>query len=389
VSNTTAAASAGGKAGERQPQERNGMYSAPPPMSIDTSKFYYATFKTAKGDIKVQLFADRTPQTVNNFIFLAREGFYDNTTFHRVLDSFMAQGGDPTGTGAGGPGYQFEDEFDPSLSFDRSGLLAMANSGPGTNGSQFFITFAPADWLNQRHTIFGEIVEGTEILNALTRRDPEQSPTTPGDTLTTVTIEESDTSILPPPPPTPTPFAPSALDANGRPLAAVELEKRTGYFNTAPDSVIDAGQAYTAAFATSQGVITVTLRSDLAPKAVNNFVLLADLGFYDNTPVNAVQPGQFVIIGSPGNRPDSDAGYKLLPESNLPVDLGPGLLAYLPLQSTAEGVLTSGSQLFFTLSTPSPEDTLNFSFFGAVIGGQEVLPKLTLSDTIQSAVVVR
>ena len=110
-------------------------------MTIDPSKVYIATFKTEKGDIVTELYADRAPVTVNNLVFLANEGFYDNTTFHRVLEDFMAQGGDPTGTGAGGPGYQFEDEIDFELSFDRPGLLAMANSGPGTNGSQFFFTF--------------------------------------------------------------------------------------------------------------------------------------------------------------------------------------------------------------------------------------------------------
>ncbi len=130
------------------PMARDGMYTAPPEMTIDAAKFYYATIATEKGDIQVQLFADRAPMTVNNFVFLARAGFYNNTTFHRVIDAFMAQAGDPTATGAGGPGYDFEDEFFPGLGFDRPGLLAMANRGPATNGSQFFITLAPTEWLN-------------------------------------------------------------------------------------------------------------------------------------------------------------------------------------------------------------------------------------------------
>ena len=124
----------------------------------------------------------------------------------------MAQAGDPTGTGAGGPGYQFEDEINEGLVFDRPNLLAMANAGPGTNGSQFFITFAPVDWLNGKHTIFGEVIEGTDVLPKLTRRDPSQNPDFLGDELISVTIEESDTSTLPtplPPTPTPTPYAPS------------------------------------------------------------------------------------------------------------------------------------------------------------------------------------
>ncbi|MBV7338411.1 peptidylprolyl isomerase [Chloroflexi bacterium TSY] len=122
-------------------------------MTIDPERYYYAMFKTEKGDMKIQLFAERAPVTVNNFVFLARDGYYNDTVFHRVLEGFMAQGGDPTGTGSGGPGYEFEDEFFPGLEFDRRGLLAMANRGPTTNGSQFFITFGPTEWLNGGHTL--------------------------------------------------------------------------------------------------------------------------------------------------------------------------------------------------------------------------------------------
>ena len=167
------------------------QWSTPPDMVINPAKTYYATFKTEKGNIKIKLFADKAPKTVNNLVFLAREGFYDNTTFHRVLEGFMAQGGDPTGTGRGGPGYHFEDEFHPDLQFDRPGLLAMANAGPGTNGSQFFITYAPATWLNNRHTIFGEVVEGMDVARSLTPRDPMKNPASPGDTLHTIEITEA------------------------------------------------------------------------------------------------------------------------------------------------------------------------------------------------------
>ena len=167
------------------------QYSAAPPMTIDTSKQYFATFKMAKGgEFVVKLFPDKAPKTVNNFVFLAQQGFYDGTTFHRVLDGFMAQGGDPTGTGMGGPGYQFEDEFSPDLTFDRAGLLAMANSGPNTNGSQFFITYAPTPHLNGKHTIFGEVIEGMDVVNNITRRDPDQSPDFEGDAIETITITE-------------------------------------------------------------------------------------------------------------------------------------------------------------------------------------------------------
>ncbi|MBL8100859.1 MAG: peptidylprolyl isomerase [Anaerolineales bacterium] len=143
------------------------------------------------GEFVIELFDDKAPITVNNFVFLAREGFYDGTTFHRVLDGFMAQGGDPTGTGTGGPGYSFEDEFSDDLVFDREGLLAMANNSiPNTNGSQFFITFAPTPHLNGLHTIFGEVIEGMDVVNALTRRDPNQAPDFEGDAIKTITITE-------------------------------------------------------------------------------------------------------------------------------------------------------------------------------------------------------
>jgi cyclophilin family peptidyl-prolyl cis-trans isomerase len=167
------------------------FYASAPPMTIDVNKKYSVTFKMAKGgEFVAELFDDQAPKTVNNFVFLAREGYYNGTTFHRVLDGFMAQGGDPTGTGSGGPGYQFEDEIDPNLTFDRAGLLAMANAGPNTNGSQFFITYAPTPHLNGLHTIFGEIIQGMDVVNSITRRDPQQNPTFEGDVIETITITE-------------------------------------------------------------------------------------------------------------------------------------------------------------------------------------------------------
>ena len=241
----TVASAEGGSAASLEAAARNGMYSAPPPMTIDPSKVYYATLKTDKGDIKVQLFPECAPLAVNNLVFLAREGYYDNTTFHRVLDGFMAQAGDPTGSGAGGPGYQFEDEFLCDVGFDRPGLLAMANAGPATNGSQFFITFAPTEWLNGLHTIFGEVVEGSEVLDQLTRRDPNAAPAGEGDKLLTIVIEESDVSQLAEAPsvmPTPVPLAPSDVDAADRPLAGLTGAEKANYFNTPPAQILDASK---------------------------------------------------------------------------------------------------------------------------------------------------
>jgi len=143
-----------------------------PDFKLDLSKKYFATFKTDKGDIKVELFASKVPTTVNNFVFLAKEGYYDDTIFHRVINDFMVQGGDPTGTGRGGPGYSFRDEFEPTLKHDKPGILSMANAGPNTNGSQFFLTHVPTPWLDGKHAVFGEIVEGLDVLMAIPARDP-------------------------------------------------------------------------------------------------------------------------------------------------------------------------------------------------------------------------
>lgn len=168
------------------------FYEAAPPMTIDVNKKYLATFKMATGgEFVVELFADKAPKTVNNFVFLAREGFYNGTTFHRVLDDFMAQGGDPTGTGTGGPGYKFEYEGN-DLTFDKPGVVAMANEGAATptNGSQFFITFVPYPSLNGGYTIFGQVIEGMDVVNGITRRDPQQDPAFEGDAIETITITE-------------------------------------------------------------------------------------------------------------------------------------------------------------------------------------------------------
>jgi cyclophilin family peptidyl-prolyl cis-trans isomerase/tetratricopeptide (TPR) repeat protein len=180
----------GQRAGDLPPAQRNALYDEPPPLIIDLQKSYQATIVTEKGNIVVELFDNRVPATVNNFVFLAREGFYDNTTFHRVLPGFMAQAGDPTGTGSGGPGYAFADEFDPTLRHDSPGVLSMANAGANTNGSQFFITYEATPWLDDRHSVFGQVIEGMEVLESLTPRDPQQNPSFAGDKILTIVIEE-------------------------------------------------------------------------------------------------------------------------------------------------------------------------------------------------------
>ena len=166
------------------------QYSAAPPLQIDTSKSYTATVKMAKGgEFVIQLYAAKAPITVNSFVFLARQGYFDGLTFHRVLAGFMAQGGDPTGRGSGGPGYSFVNE-DSDLKFDKAGVVAMANAGRDTNGSQFFITFAPQEQLNGDYTIFGQVISGMDVVNGISLRDPDQNPTTPGDAIASITIDE-------------------------------------------------------------------------------------------------------------------------------------------------------------------------------------------------------
>jgi peptidyl-prolyl cis-trans isomerase B (cyclophilin B) len=165
-------------------------YNTAPSMQIDPAKSYQAIFHTSRGDFTVDLFAKDAPITVNNFVFLAREGFYNGTTFHRVLRGFMAQGGDPTATGTGGPGYQWDDE--PSalaLKHDGAGVLSMANAGRNTNGSQFFITFVPTPHLNGKHAVFGRVSSGMDVVNSIRERDPGRDRQ-PGDTINSIEIVE-------------------------------------------------------------------------------------------------------------------------------------------------------------------------------------------------------
>src|SRR5215813_9772362 len=156
------------------------QYSAPPPLTIDPSKKYSAVFNTSRGEILCELFAKEAPNTVNNFVFLARDKFYDGIVFHRVIPNFMIQGGDPTGSGRGGPGYKFADEFKGNPHKHQVGSLSMANAGPNTNGSQFFITHVVTDWLDGKHTVFGKVSSGQDVVNAIQA----------GDELIGVTINE-------------------------------------------------------------------------------------------------------------------------------------------------------------------------------------------------------
>jgi cyclophilin family peptidyl-prolyl cis-trans isomerase len=162
-----------------------------PPMTIDPTRQYIATLQTEKGDIVIELFADKAPLAVNSFIFLAQNGWFDNVTFHRVIPGFVAQSGDPSGTGYGTPGYAFKNEISSNLKYDGPGVVGMANAGPDSNGSQFFITYAPQPSLDGGYTIFGKVIQGMDVAANLTARDPSQSAELPpGDKILSVTIEE-------------------------------------------------------------------------------------------------------------------------------------------------------------------------------------------------------
>jgi peptidylprolyl isomerase/peptidyl-prolyl cis-trans isomerase B (cyclophilin B) len=357
------------------------MWSSPPPMSIDRNVTYIATFITAKGEFRVQLFADKAPNTVNNFVFLARQGFYNNTTFHRVIKDFMAQAGDPAGTGAGSPGYTFADEIVPDLKFDRAGLLAMANSGPGTNGSQFFITFAPTPWLDGLHTIFGEVISGMDVVLSLTERDPDQKPAFFGDALVSVTISESKVSLIPTPMPTATPNPPKP-QPNARPLATLEVTARMNRYDAKPALFIDLTHSYQAVLRTSKGRIVIDLYAADAPQSVNNFILLAQLGYWDGFPINVVDPGKYLLTGSPSGGSDNGIGYTLPQEPGRSNEAG--AVGYWVRGGSTE----SSASAFYILLREEKSLDGTYTVFGKVVEGLDVASTLTTADRIESIAII-
>jgi cyclophilin family peptidyl-prolyl cis-trans isomerase len=355
----------------------------PPPMLIDKTKYYVATFKTVKGDFRIQLYADKAPFTVNNFVFLARQGYYNNTTFHRVIQDFMAQGGDPSGTGSGGPGYTFDDEIDKDMKFDKPGVLAMANYGANTNGSQFFITFKEYPDLNGRYTIFGQVISGMDIVLSLKLRDPNASPTTPGDALYSVTIEESPINLLPPPTATATLNSPRQTPGV-KSLATLAVTARGKIFTGPPDMVIDTAHAYRASILTTKGKLDFDLCTAEAPKSVNNFVVLAQMGYWDNFPINYAERHKFILTGQPSGMQDSDIGYTIPHETGCSNDAG--ALGYW----TPEGATdSSAGQLYILMVTNKALDGKTTAF-GRLVGDGALLlaNELTTADKILSISIV-
>ncbi len=349
------------------PAARDGMYSSPPGITIDPDRIYLATFETEKGDIVVELFASKAPNTVSNFIFLARQGFYDSTTFHRVIAGFMAQGGDPTGTGRGGPGYKFDDEFSTDLKHDGPGVLSMANSGRNTNGSQFFITLAATPWLDGQHTVFGKVVDGLDVLNAISLRDPSTA-TEPGDLLKTIRIQEVPESRLPE-------STPAALGQTGQIAMPEDPLLRNNLYPARPAMVIDTAKEYQATIKTEKGDIVIELYDDEVPNTVNNFVFLAREGFYDTTTFHRVIADFMVQGGDPTGTGTGGPGYKFEDEfvSTLKHD-SPGVLSM-----ANSGANTNGSQFFITLAA-TPWLDGQHTVFGKVVDGLDVLSQISLRD---------
>jgi cyclophilin family peptidyl-prolyl cis-trans isomerase len=359
------------------------QWANPPPMLIDKSKIYIAAFDTVKGVFRVQLYADQAPFAVNSFVFLARQGYYNNSTFHRVLQDFMAQGGDPTGTGSGGPGYTFDDEVNPDLTFDRPGVMAMANYGSNTNGSQFFITFKAQPELNGRYTIFGQVVSGMDVVLSISLRDPSTNPTTPGDAIYSITIEESPFSLLPPPTATATLHRPEPT-SGVESLATYAVTARGDLFTGPPAMAIDTTHAYRAMILTTKGTLTFDLFAADAPQSVNNFVVLARMGYWNDFPFNYVERHKFLLTGQPAGVQDSDIGYTIPQEPGHTNEAG--ALGYWTAAGSTE---SSASQIYILLVTNTSLDGKN-TVFGKLARPDDLTlaNSLTMEDRINSITII-
>jgi peptidyl-prolyl cis-trans isomerase B (cyclophilin B) len=334
-------------AGPTTPPEDYKQWDAPPEMMIDLAKIYLATVKTEIGDIKCELMPASAPMTVNNFIFLAREGFYDGSSFHRVEEDVMAIGGKPLDGLYDGPGYTIPDEITDDMRFDEGGYVAMAKADdPNTAGSQFFITYEQSPWLNGVFSIFGKVVHGMDVVRNLKIVDTRIDTHSKGTGILSVKISELEESLLPREKKPFVPVAPQLVD--GRPLAKLPILEREFIYNTAPEMVIDPVKSYSARFVTTKGTIDVKLRPDINPVSVNNFVVLAKLGYWDNFPFTTVVRWRYAISGSPGAKPRSDIGYSIPWEDSPDLPPGIGKLCYW-LHARMDGS-SSGSNIFFMMT---------------------------------------
>ena len=350
------------------------QWDAPPAMSIDAAKQYHATLSTSFGDITVELYPREVPVTVNNFVFLARQGFYDGVRFHRIVRGFMVQGGDPTGTGRGGPGYRFADE--PVTRDYLRGTLAMANSGPNTNGSQFFIMHE--DYvLDKDYTIFGMVTEGLEVLDAIantavTARVPGGEQSLPLEDVVIKSIEISEkeqtssttSSATPSAAATPTPSAATSTSAQ-------QPQEANMQWDAPPAMSIDTAKQYNATLRTTYGDITVALYPSEVPATVNNFVFLARQGFYDGVRFHRIVRGFMVQSGDPTGTGRGGPGYRFADE--------PVTRDYLrgALAMANAGPNTNGSQFFLVHQDAGLPPA--YTIFGMVTEGLDVLDAIANS----------
>lgn len=367
--------------------ERNDRFTGPAAPYVKENTTYIATIVTDKGNIVAELYQD-TPESLNNFVTLAEDGFYDGLTFHRVEPGFVIQGGDPLGQGNGGPGYTIPAEIKHN---HPRGALAWARTGDDVNpdrassGSQFYITLAPTEFLDGQYSVFGNVIEGMDVADKIAMGDKIQRID-----ITTATASKMPTdyptatpTIAPTPTTTPTPFAPTS--AEGRPLATVEVANRDRYYNMPPAMTIDATKKYEAVIETDKGKVVMELDPSVAPNSVNNFVTLANLGFFDGMPVAHVQPDTYIVFGSPKSSPDSDVGYTL-PSEVKPGEIITGSVAMYPVADAEGNAVASGSQFFIAFSAV-PETAVPINMLGKVTEGMDVAQKLAIGDVVKSITV--
>jgi peptidyl-prolyl cis-trans isomerase B (cyclophilin B) len=357
------------------PAERADRFSGPAPMSIEPDTIYVATIQTAKGNIVAELYPD-TPESVNNFVTLAQDGFYDGLTFHRVEPGFVIQGGDPLGTGAGNPGYTIPAEIKHNHS---KGALAWARTSDEVNperrssGSQFYITLDETPFLDGAYTVFGQVIEGMDVAESIAV----------GDKIERIDISTAQTSRMPTPTPTPEPKAPAAEE--GRPLAKVPTEQKEKLYNTAPVTTVDATKSYQATIKTPGGDVVIDLDAEAAPATVGNFVLLADLGFYDGMPIAYLEPESYAVLGSPMSQPDSDIGYSLaLEPSATTTQVITGTVSMYPSAVPGSGEIRASGSQFFVSFIQSPTSDTPLNTFGTVSSGLDVLKGLVAGDIVES-----
>lgn len=362
------------------PAERAERFSGPAAAYIKPGVLYLATFVTAQGNVIAELFPD-APQSVNNFVTLAKNGYYDGLSFNMVEPGFAVIGGDPIGDGSGGPGYTIPAEINH---VHPRGALGWAPAGgldptQQSHGSQFYITLDQLDVLDGGYTVFGQVIEGMPIVDKLAA----------GEKIVRIDIGEATVSraltpaptVVPPPTPVPRAAQPEA----GRPLAKLPVEQRQDLYNLPPAMTIDTNKSYQATIASAKGTIVFDLDAKVAPAAVNNFVVLANLGFYDAMPVAYVEAGALVLLGSPASAPDSHVGYVMKPEPALSAgNVITGAVTMYPMQDQASGEMVANGSQFFIALDELPTSGSPMSVFGKIVSGLDVAVKLEVGDLITS-----